>query len=951
MKLPLALVPAILLALVTGPLSPGLLAEESVVDYARDIAPILRVHCVGCHDSTDPEGDFAVTTYAELRRGGERGDPIVPGDPDHSFLILSIEGKERPKMPPRKEPPLPDAARELLRRWVAQGAKGPEKDVSLLERLVTRKLPPAKLPAAPITAAAHSPSGHRLALGRFRSVEIRDASSYELLRVIEDLPGKVHHVEFVAGESELLVASGVTGLSGEARRISLESGETLQTYGGHRDILYDATITPDGQIVATAGYDRKIRLFQAGDATLLREIDTHKGAIFDLEFSPDGQVLASASADETVKLWRVRDGLRLDTLNQPQGEQRAVRFTADGQHILSVGNDRRIHHWRLVSRTEPGLNPVVQSRFAHESPIVALEFARDAAGHWRVLTAAADRSLKAWTWPDLLPLATYPAQSGRITSILPAVSPEAFRVSRLDGTLETFTLPRSRATGEKSPSTPGTVVREVAPGPLTTVNEEGEADTPETALRVPVPVMVKGRIERRGDVDLFRFSARAGERLAVETHAARRKSQVDTRIEILHPDGQPVEQVVLEATRDSWFTFRGKDSNTSDDFRVHNWREMELDEYLYASGEVVKLWLYPRGPDSGFKVYPGSGQRHGFFFTTPLSHPLGEPCYIVRPLPPGSRPVASGLPVFRLHYENDDGPWRRRGRDSFLIFTAPRDGDYLVRVRDVRGFGGPENHHYELTVRAPRPDFSIAVGGKNPKVSPGGSREITLTATRKEGFDGPIRVDFENVPEGFQITTPVTIEAGQIQAKTTLHAEPGAAAPTPELASRLKITARGEVGQHELSHQLGDLGKIELAGPARVLPRILPSEESGEVPRDEKGRYVFTLRPSETIQLRVQVDRNDFGGRIDFGKDDAGRNLPHGLYVDNIGLNGLLIVEGQTERDFFITASAIARPGRRVFHLRAAPDGGQCSLPAVIEVLPARSSVLTSSSGGRREEF
>ena len=73
--------------------------------------------------------------------------------------------------------------------------------------------------------------------------------------------------------------------------------------------------------------------------------------------------------------------------------------------------------------------------------------------------------------------------------------------------------------------------------------------------------------------------------------------------------------------RDSWFTFRGKDSNTSDDFRVQNWREMELNEYLYANGEVVKLWHYPRGPDSGFKVYPGFGNRYAFFNTTALAHP------------------------------------------------------------------------------------------------------------------------------------------------------------------------------------------------------------------------------------------------------------------------------------------------------------------------------------------
>jgi hypothetical protein len=201
--------------------------------------------------------------------------------------------------------------------------------------------------------------------------------------------------------------------------------------------------------------------------------------------------------------------------------------------------------------------------------------------------------------------------------------------------------------------------------------------------------------------------------------------------------------VVLQATRDSWFTFRGKDSDTSEDFRLHNWEQMELNEFLYANGEVVRLWLYPRGPDSGFKVYPGEGRRHTYFFTSPLVHALGQPCYTVKALPPDAEPAPNGLPVFRLHYTNDDDPSRRLGADSFLMFTAPADGDYVARVADVRGFGDAEGYQYTLHIRAPQPDFTVKVNGRDPKVSPGSGREIVFKAERIEGFDGPIRIDIE----------------------------------------------------------------------------------------------------------------------------------------------------------------------------------------------------------------
>ena len=130
-------------------------------------------------------------------------------------------------------------------------------------------------------------------------------------------------------------------------------------------------------------------------------------------------------------------------------------------------------------------------------------------------------------------------------------------------------------------------------------------------------------------------------------------------------------RVLLQAVRDSYFTFRGKDDTESGDFRVFNWQEMKLDEYLYSNGEVVKLWLYPRGPDSGFGTYPGQGSRWGYFDTTPLAHALGEPCYIVEPHPPGTKLVPNGLPVFPLNFENDDDSHRELGKDSRLLLHRP----------------------------------------------------------------------------------------------------------------------------------------------------------------------------------------------------------------------------------------------------------------------------------------
>ena len=913
--------------------------------YERDIAPILRTYCAGCHNDADREGEFSVETFASLNKGGDKGATLKPGDPESSLLVKLIEGRSKPLMPPKDEPRVPAAELALLRQWIADGAPGPQRDESLLKNLVVPEVATGRGVARPWTAVEYSPDGKILALGTAGRVEFRNASGRRIQRVIDGIPGKVNALHFSADGATLVVAAGITGIDGVAQLHSVATGQKLVRFEGHRDAVQDAELSPDGRWLATAGYDRSIRLWKVADHSLVWSNSVHNGAVFDLVFDPSGTVLASASADQTVKLWRVRDGLRLDTLNQPQGDLNRVLFTPDGQHVLAGGADRRIHQWRFVSREAPALNPVVTARFAHEAGIVSMVLSRDGR---HLVTGAIDRSLKQWRLPELQEVASWTGQSDVVGALAMDHSGDRILVARMDGSVETLALKGDVAVGSAGMGTAKHGPAKASASGRISVSSSAQSlrspihqaelepnDGIRRAQPVAIPSETYGRMGRPGDVDHFAFQARAGEALTLEVQAARDGSAMDSRLEVLTTSGQPVEQAVLQATRDSWFTFRGKDSDTVDDFRLQNWAEMELDEYLYANGEVVRLWLYPRGPDSGFKVYPGEGRRQSLFGTTPLSHALNEPAYLVKAYPAGSRPVPNGLPVFRLNYQNDDDPSRLSGTDSMLLFTAPTTGRYLVRVTDTRGFGGGTNHAYRLSVRPQQPEFTVRVDGMNPKVSPGSGREIRFVATRREGFEGPIRIHLDRLPAGFTASTPVEIEAGQIRAVAVLYAAVGAADSQEASDRAVRVSATAEIQGREVRRELGDLGNVQLDAAPKVTVEILPGPDRSVV-RQEAGRPMeLLIRPGQTITARVRAERRDFKSRIELGGEDSGRNLPHGVYVDNIGLNGLLIVEDQTEREFFITAARKARPGTRLFHLRATGDGGQCSQPVLLRILEA----------------
>ena len=171
-------------------------------------------------------------------------------------------------------------------------------------------------------------------------------------------------------------------------------------------------------------------------------------------------------------------------------------------------------------------------------------------------------------------------------------------------------------------------------------------------------------------------------------------------LRVLDADGRPVPRVLLSAVRDSYFTFRGKDSTQTGDFRLHNWEEMTLNQFLYANGEVVKLYHYPRGPGFGLQCLSQLWQS-----TWLLRYHASNACIAGAMLyrralrAPGTELPANGLPAFTLYFENDDESQRRWGGDSLLSFTAPHDGDYCVVLQDVRQFQGPR---IRVSIKYPR---------------------------------------------------------------------------------------------------------------------------------------------------------------------------------------------------------------------------------------------------------
>lgn len=397
-----------------------------------------------------------------------------------------------------------------------------------------------------------------------------------------------------------------------------------------------------------------------------------------------------------------------------------------------------------------------------------------------------------------------------------------------------------------------------------------------------VPGTADGILAKPGDAQTVRFHAKKGDRLIVEAHARRLGSPLDPMVEILDAAGKPVPRATLRCVAKTFVTFRDHDSEKPG-IRLDTWNELAIDDYLYVGSELVRIKALPRNPDDDCQFVQVAGDRVGFLDTTPTHHAQGTPMYKVEVHPPGATFPPNGMPVFHLTYRNDDGG-PGYGKDSRVFFDAPADGTYQVRVADARGDGGPR-FAYRLTVRPPRPDFTIDVTPKSPKVWKGGAVPLTVTATRLDGFDGPIRVKPVGLPAGFD-APETTIEAGQTTAAVALSAAPTAAPPKAGFSLEARAAIAGR-----------DVARTASAGtPAAVEPGdLVTTTNVGEI----------SLKPGGEARIQVTVERrNGFAGRVPVDV----RGLPHGVRVLNIGLNGILITERETRREVVIYAEPWVKP-------------------------------------------
>ncbi|HEY7315921.1 MAG TPA: serine/threonine-protein kinase [Gemmataceae bacterium] len=277
--------------------------------------------------------------------------------------------------------------------------------------------------SARVLAAASSPDGQRLytvdASGRLRLWDADAATPTETV---------LEHTNPLAAAAFSSDARWVVlcGADGTIRVRSLDEGESLRALevpdGARPGPIRVAAVNSQGWVVAAVEVGKvwKILVWEPRTGERMRPLEGHEGKIYALAFTPQGGLLASAGDDKTVRLWDTKQWNVVKTCRgQEMGGQshhyavRALAFSPDGTRLVSGSEDQAAQIWDAATGepfySDKDGKKVFFPSLPHQDSVEAVAFSPDGK---KILTGSADRTAQLWdadTGRTIGPVVEHPA--------------------------------------------------------------------------------------------------------------------------------------------------------------------------------------------------------------------------------------------------------------------------------------------------------------------------------------------------------------------------------------------------------------------------------------------------------------------------------------------------------------------------------------------------------------
>ena len=381
--------------------------EPAKITYEDHIKPIFREHCSSCHNNNAKKGGLSLENFQATMAGGSSGEVLVSGDLDSSRLYALTAHKEQPTMPPMQDK-IAQAKIDLLKTWIEQGmpensgsairkpmasaaaisvaAAGRPEGAPPMPSTVLKQTPLYTAKASSISALGAAPWSPLIAVGGQRQVALYHSMTGQLLGILPFPEGEPQSITFSRDGKLILIGGGRHSVDGFAVLCEISTGNRIAKVGDELDIVMAADISDDNRLIALAGPQKMVRVYDTLTGELKWEQKKHTDWIYAVRFSPDGLLLATADRAAGLMIWESATGKMYADLQAHKNEIRSLAWRPDSGAVVSASLDGTLKMWDMNE------SKLLKSWDAHPGGAAAIAISNDGV----MVSTGKDRKVKIW---------------------------------------------------------------------------------------------------------------------------------------------------------------------------------------------------------------------------------------------------------------------------------------------------------------------------------------------------------------------------------------------------------------------------------------------------------------------------------------------------------------------------------------------------------------------------
>jgi len=192
-------------------------------------------------------------------------------------------------------------------------------------------------------------------------------------------------------------------------RESFDSALCTHTLSGHQEAVTSVAISLDANLIASAGQDAGLRVWNIAEQKCVADLEGHQDQIRSIVLTTDAKFLVSGSRDGSVRIWNIASGQCVRTFGERVMTITKIALNPQERMVAIADGSGTILLWEVLA------NSVATRLSCQNGGVGAIRFSRD--GHY-LAAGGDDGSVKIWNVRNNMPIHVFRDHQSPVTAVV-----------------------------------------------------------------------------------------------------------------------------------------------------------------------------------------------------------------------------------------------------------------------------------------------------------------------------------------------------------------------------------------------------------------------------------------------------------------------------------------------------------------------------------------------------